>query len=169
MRFNPYDDVMVKALTTTSVAISSFTGSTAVTSDAIDTAQVFPAESILLHIRTELDTGGGSASTLAWALQESVDGSTNWTAARDNAGVAIGATVNNHTVASDIYARIEGINLTPALLATNPQGGRARYLRVVITPAGTGVSSPTFLAYAEFIGVPASGQSLPVRTAVSNT
>ena len=160
---------MVKSLTTTSVAISSFTGSTAVTSDSIDTALVFPAESILLHIRTELDTGGGSASTLTWALQESVDGSTDWEAALDNTGAAIGATVNNHVVASDIYARIEGINLAATDVDTNPGGGRMRYLRVVITPAGTGVSSPTFLAYAEFIGVPASGQSLPVRTTVSNT
>lgn len=169
MRFNPYDDVMVKSLTTSSVAIRSFTGSTAVTSDSVDTALVFPAESILLHVRTEVDTGGGSASTLVIALQESVDGSTDWEAALDNTGTAIGATINTHVTAQDLYYRIEGINLAATDVDTNPSGGRMRYLRTVLTPAGTGASSPTFLAYAEFIGVPASGQQLPVRTAVSNT
>jgi hypothetical protein len=157
MRFNPYDDVMQQGITTSSVAIQSFTGSSAVDSDSVDTAQVFPAESIMVHVRAEIASGSPSAATLAWALQESSDNST-WTAANDNTGTAIGATLNVHTTAQDSYARIEGINLN-----------RKRYLRVVFTPAFTSGSSPAILGYAEFIGAPGSGQPLPVRTTVSNT
>jgi len=165
MRLNAYDTVLQKSAAASSVAISSFTGSSAVTSDAFDTLGY---ESLMLHIRTEIDSGGGSASTLAWKIQESADGSTNWADAEDNTGTVIGATVNTHVVAQEIYARIEGVGLynsaTAALF-----GGRKRYLRTVLTPAGTGASSPTFLAYAEFIGIPGNGIQLPVRTTVSNT
>ena len=166
MRFNPYDNVLQTSATATNVAISSFTGSSAVTSDKFDTLGI---ESLMLHIRTEVDTGGGSASTLAWKIQESDDGSTNWADAKDNTGTVIGATVNNHVVASEIYARIEGIGLQSTGTAPAVPGGRKRYLRTVITPAGTGSSSPTFLAYAEFIGSPGNGIQLPVRTTTSNT
>jgi hypothetical protein len=169
MRFNPYDDVLHKSIAASSVAIQSLTGSSEVDSDSVDTAQSFIAESILLHIRAEIASGSPSAATLTWALQESVDGSTDWEAALDNTGTAISGTVNVKTVAQDIYARVEGINLAASDTDTNPSGGRMRYLRVALTPAFTGGSSPAILAYAEFIGVPGNGQQLPVRTAVSNT
>ena len=85
-------------------------------------------------------------------------------------GTVIGATVNTHVVAQDIYARIEGIMLqAPGDADATVPGGRQRYLRVVLTPAGTGASSPTFLTYAQFIGTPGNGTPLPVRTATSNT
>jgi hypothetical protein len=106
---------------------------------------------------------------LTWALQESVDGSTDWEAALDNSGTTIGGTVNAKTVATDTYARVEGINLAASDTDVNPSGGRMRYLRVALTPTFTGGSSPAILAYAEFIGVPGNGQLFPVRTVVSNT
>jgi hypothetical protein len=169
MRFNPYDDVMHKSIAASSVAIQSLTGSTEVDSDSVDTAQSFIAESIMVHVRAEIASGSPSAATVAWQLQESVDGSTDWEAALDNTGTAIGATLNVKTVAVDSYARIEGINLAASDTDVNPSGGRMRYLRVALTPAFTGGSSPAILAYAEFIGTPGSGQMRPVRSAVSNT
>ena len=50
-----------------------------------------------------------------------------------------------------------------------PYGGRKRYLRIVLTPAFTGGTSPAILTYAEFIGSPGNGLQLPVRATVSNT
>lgn len=161
---------MVKPVTTSSVAIQSFTGSSAVDSDSVDTvldASVGGAESLMIHVRAEIASGSPSAATLAWALQESSDNST-WAAANDNTGTAIGATLNVHTTAQDSYARIEGINLNNGA-SSGAQGGRKRYLRVVFTPAFTSGSSPAILGYAEFIGVPGNGAQLPVRTTVSNT
>jgi hypothetical protein len=171
MRQNPYDDTLHQSITTSSVAIQSFSGSSAVDSDSIDTAQSFIAESILFHLRTEIASGSPSAATLAWALQESNDnGSTDaWAAANDNTGTAIGGTVTVKTVAQDIYARIEGINLQNTSLSAAPKGGRKRYLRIVFTPSFTSGTSPAVSGYAEFIGAPGSGQPLPVRSAVSNT
>jgi hypothetical protein len=171
MRFNSYDNVMVQPITTSSVAIQSFTGSSAVDSDSVDTAQgalMGGAESIMVHVRAEIASGSPSAATLAWALQESSDNST-WVAANDNTGTAIGATLNVHTVAQDSYARIEGINLQNTSLTAAPYGGRRRYLRVVFTPAFTSGSSPAILGAAEFIGSPGNGVALPVRSTVSNT
>jgi hypothetical protein len=172
MRFNPYDDSMVQPITTSSVAIQSFTGSSAVDSDSVDTALgtlMGGAESIMIHVRAEIASGSPSAATLAWALQESTTGSSGWVAANDNTGTAIGATLNVHTAAVDSYARIEGINLQNTNLTAAPYGGRQRYLRVVFTPSFTSGSSPAILGYAELIGAPGNGVALPVRTVVSNT
>lgn len=159
---------MVQSSTVSSVAIQSLTGSSAVNGDSIDTATGFIAESIMIHVRAEIASGSPSAATVAWALQESSDNST-WAAANDNTGTAIGATLNVHTTAQDSYARVEGINLYNSNLSAAPYGGRKRYLRIVLTPAFTSGTSPAILAVAEFIGSPANGQPLPVRTAVSNT
>jgi hypothetical protein len=167
MRLNAYDNVLVQPSTVSSVAIQSLTGSSAVNGDSIDTAQSFIAESILIHVRGEIASGSPSAATVAWALQESSDNST-WAAANDNTGTAIGATLNVHTTAQDSYARVEGINLNNGA-SSGAQGGRKRYLRIVLTPAFTSGTSPAISAVAEFIGSPGNGQPLPVRTAVSNT
>ena len=171
MRFNPYDDVQQKDITVSSVSINSYTGSSAVDSDSVDTikdASVGGAESLMLHVRAEIASGSPTAATLAWALQESSDNST-WTAAVDNTGTAIGATVNVHTTAQISEARIEGINLYNTSASAAPYGGRKRYLRVVFTPAFTSGSSPAILAYAQFIGAPGTGSQMPVRATVSNT
>lgn len=166
MRFDPYDDVIVKPSTVTSVAIQSLTGSSAVDGDAYDTS--IGIESLLVHVRAEIASGSPSAASVAWALQESPDNNSDWVAANDNTGAAIGGTLNVHTVAQDAYARVEGIMLNNGA-ATGAQGGRQRYLRIVLTPAFTSGTDPAILAYAEYIGAPGNGMQLPVRTAVSNT
>jgi hypothetical protein len=170
MRFTPYDDVMHANSLVSSVAINKLTGSSEVDGTGIDTALVFPAESIMVHVRAEIASGTPDAATVAWALQESNDnGSTDsWTAANDNTGTAIGGTLNVHTTAQDAYARIEGINLQNTS-ASAPKGGRKRWLRVALTPAFTNGTSPGILTYVELIGCPGNGQQLPVRTTVSNT
>jgi hypothetical protein len=156
MRLNPYDDVLVTSSTVSSVAIQSLTGSSAVNGDSIDTAVTFDADSIMVHIRTEIASGAPSAATVAWALQESSDNST-FTAANDNTGTAIGSTITTKTVANDIYARVEGIMVN-----------RKRYLRIVLTPAYTSGTSPATLTYAEYIGIPGNSQVNAGR-ATSNT
>ena len=166
MRFNPYDNVLVQPVTASSVAIQSLTGSSAVNQDSYDTS--IGIESIMVRVRAEIASGSPSAATVAWALQESSDNST-WTAALDNTGTAIGATLNVHTVAVDSYARVEGIMLYNASATAAPYGGRKRYLRIVYTPAFTGGSSPAILVSGEYIGSPGSGLQLPVRSTVSNT
>src|SRR5580704_6968272 len=153
MRMNPYDDVQQKDITVSSVAIQSFTGSSAVDSDSVDTikdANVGGAESLMLHVRAEIASGSPSAATLAVALQESSDNST-WAAAVDNTGTAIGATLNVHSAAQIYEARIEGINLFNTAASAAPYGGRKRYLRVVFTPSFTGGTSPAISGYAQFI------------------
>jgi hypothetical protein len=168
MRINPYDDVMHKSVTASSVAIQSFTGSSAVNQDSVDTLQSFIADSIMVHVRAEIASGSPAAATLAWKLQESDDNSA-WADAKDNTGTTIGATLNVLAAAVDSYARVEGIGLQPTGTAPTVPGGRKRYLRIVLTPAFTSGTSPAILAYAELIGSPANGQPYPVRTAVSNT
>ncbi|HLH93539.1 MAG TPA: hypothetical protein VKW08_00330 [Xanthobacteraceae bacterium] len=156
MRFNPYDDVLHQSVTASSIAVQSINGSSAVNQDSIDTAQVFDADSIMVHVRTEIASGSPTAASIAVALQESSDNST-WTGANDNTGTAIGATINTKTVAQDTYLRIEGVMVN-----------RKRYLRLVYTPTYTGGTSPATLVYGEFIGVPGDGQVNQGR-AVSNT
>jgi hypothetical protein len=157
MRFNPYDDVMHSSVGASSVAIQSIAGSSAVNQDSIDTAVTFDADSIMVHVRTEIATGSPTAAQIAWKLQESSDNST-WADANDNTGTVIGATLNTKTVAQESYVRVEGIMLN-----------RKRYLRVVYTPTYTSGTSPATLVYGEFIGAPGNGTVLPVRTVVSNT
>lgn len=110
----------------------------------------------MVHIRTEIASGAPTTATVAWALQESSDNST-FAAALDNTGTAIGSTINTHTIAQDVYGRVEGVMVN-----------RKRYLRIVLTPAYSGGSSPATLAFAEYIGVPGNGQVNQGR-AVSNT
>ena len=156
MRFNPYDDVLVASSVVSSVAIQSLTGSSAVNGDSIDTAITFDADSLMVHVRTEIASGTPTTATVAWALQESSDNST-FAAALDNTGTAIGSTINAHTVANDVYARVEGLMVN-----------RKRYLRIVLTPAYTSGTSPATLAFAEYIGTPGNAQVNAGRAA-SNT
>jgi hypothetical protein len=156
MRFNPYDDVLHQSVTASSVAIQSISGSSAVNQDSVDTAQVFDADSAMVHVRTEIASGSPTAASIAWKLQESSDNST-WADATDNTGTVIGATLNTKTTAQDSYARVEGVMLN-----------RKRYLRLVLTPTYTGGTSPATLVYAELIGAPGNGQVSAGR-GVSNT
>jgi hypothetical protein len=169
MRLNVYDNVFHANSTVSSVAINSLTGSSAVKGAGIDTQVANPLENIMVHIRAEIASGTPDASTVAWKLQESVDDvDGDYADAKDNANNTIGATLDVHTAAKDAYARVEGIGLYNGASAT-PYGGRKRWLRIVLTPAFTNGSSPAILAYVEFIGSPASGMPLPVRTTTSNT
>ena len=163
---------MHKDITVSSVAIGSYTGSSAVDSDSVDTVQdanIGGAESLMIHVRAEIASGSPSAATLAWALYECDTSGGSYIAAVDNTGTAIGGTLNVHTVAQDAYARIEGINLFNDNASAAPYGGRKRYLKVYFTPTFTGGSSPAILGYAELIGAPGNGAALPVRTVTSNT
>jgi hypothetical protein len=166
MRFNPYDDVYTKQSTVSSVGILSLTGSSAQTGDSFDTS--VGLESLMVRVRAEIASGSPSAASVAWALQESSDNST-WAAAVDNTGTAIGATLNVLSAAQVSEARVEGIMLYNSNASAAPYGGRKRYLRIVLTPAFTGGTSPAILADAMFIGAPGTGMQLPVRTTVSNT
>lgn len=159
--------MLVKS-TTSSVQILSLTGSSAVKGAGIDTAVANPMEAAMIHVRTEIASGSPDAATVAWKLQTSVDDvDGNYADAVDNTGTVIGATLTTKLVANDAYARIEGLNLYGG--SASPHGGQKRWIRVVLTPAYTGGSSPATLTFAEIVGVPASGQQYPVRTTVSNT
>src|SRR5690348_13301530 len=160
MRFNPYDDVYQKSSTVSSVAIQSLTGSSPVNGDSVDTV-LAGVESLMVHVRAEIASGSPTTSTVAWKLQESSDNST-WADAPDNTGTTIGATLNVKTVAADSYARVEGINLYNTSASAAPYGGRKRYLRIVLTPAFSGGTSPAILAMGQFIGVLGNGAQLPV-------
>jgi hypothetical protein len=150
MRFSAYDDVH----NVTSIVPQSVSGSSAVDGVSVDTSGYDNAK---LHVYAVLASGTPSAASLVVTLQESADGSTNWSNALDNTGTVIGFTLNTHSADGVNAARIEGLNLN-----------RKRYLRAVITPTFTGGSSPASVSYAEIIFGGAAGQ-LPVTTTVSNT
>jgi hypothetical protein len=171
MRNNPYDDTLIQSSTVSSVGIQSLTGASAVNGDGIDTALVFDVDTAMLRLRAEIASGSPSAATIAWKIQESNDNGSSdaYADATDNTGTVIGGTVNVKTAATDTYARIEGIMLRNNSASAAPYGGRKRWLRVVLTPAFTGGSTPAILAFAELIGAPGPGAVLPVRTATSNT
>jgi hypothetical protein len=169
MRFNPYDDVFQALSTNSSVGIQSFTGSSLVKNSGIDFQVANPVESLMIHIRAEIASGSPDAATLAWKLQESVDDvDGDYADAKDNTGATIGGTLDVHTAAKEVYARVEGPGLYNGASAA-PFGGRKRWLRLCFTPTFTSGSSPAILAYGSFIGAPGSGMILPVRTTVSNT
>jgi hypothetical protein len=89
MRFNVYD--FLKIFGGTSVSPQSFTGSSAVNGNPLDTQG---AESAAIYAFGSAASGSPSAATLAVALQESATGTGSWTAALDNTGAAIGFTLN---------------------------------------------------------------------------
>jgi hypothetical protein len=151
MRFNIYDNT--KVVGSTSLAAQSFTGSAAVNGSKVDTLNL---ETAAIYANGAQASGSPSAAAIAVTLQESADGSTNWSNALDNTGTVIGFTLNCLSAAAENIARIEGLNLN-----------RKRYLRAVITPAFTGGSSPAILGFAQIIM--GNDQQVPVATVTSNT
>jgi hypothetical protein len=150
MRFNAYDDVHQVS----SIIPQSLTGSSAVDGVSVDTQGYDNAK---LHVYAAEASGSPSAASVVVTLQESADGSTNWANANDNTGTVIGFTLSGLQAAAGVNAaRVEGLNLN-----------RKRFLRVVVTPAFTGGTSPAILAYGELIF--GGAQELPVTTTVSNT
>jgi len=88
MRKNPYDDV--KIVGGTSIAPQSFTGSSAVNGDVLDT---LGADNAALYAFAAAPTGSPTAAALAVTLQESLTGNSGWTNALDNTGATIGFTL----------------------------------------------------------------------------
>lgn len=151
MRHNPYDDV--KFIGGTSLPAQSFTGSSAVDGSKVDTQG---ADNAAIYANGAEASGSPSAATLVVTLQESADGSTNWSNALDNTSTVVGFTLNCESAAAENIARIEGLNLN-----------RKRYLRAVITPAFTGGSAPAILGFAQILL--GNNQQDPVDSSVSNT
>ena len=147
-----YDAISFVAALFSSAAVTSLAGSTAVTSAYVDTKGYNSAVLV----------GHGDAAatnttfTAAYTLTECATSGGSYTAANDNTGTQIGFTLNLHTAAADNVARIEGLNVN-----------RLRYLKVTITPATTGGTSPTANALA-YIAL-GRAYELPANTAVSNT
>lgn len=149
MRFNVYDDV--KVLAGTSVDPVSLATTVAATGNKVDT---LGGETAAVYVRAAAATGSPATASLVVTLQESADGSTNWSNALDNSGAVIGFTLDAHAAAAENIARIEGLNLN-----------RKRYLRAVITPnisAGGAVVATALI----IIG---NDQQLPVDSNASNT
>ncbi len=152
MRKNVFDDV--KILSGCSLdPQSNNTSGVAVNGNKVDTQG---GDNAALYVRGAAATGSPATFTLACKLQESADGSTNWSDALDNTGTAIGFTLDVHAAAAENVARIEGLNLN-----------RKRYLRAVVTPTITGGSSPATVFVASIIIGNAS--PLAVDTNTSNT
>jgi hypothetical protein len=151
MRFSAYDDIHQVS----SIIPQSVSGSSAVDGASVDTEGYDNAK---LHVYAAEASGSPSAASLAVTLQESADGSTNWSNALDNTGTVIGFTLSALQSAAAVNAaRIEGLNLN-----------RKRYLRVVVTPSFTGGTSPAVLAFGEIV-FGGGAQQLPVTTTASNT
>lgn len=149
-----YDNVAWVFALFTSAAIASLTGTTAVTSAAIDTKGYNTA---MLIGHADAATNSPSAATVAYTLTESDASGSGFVAANDNTGTALGFTLTNTSAATDNACRIEGLG----------DLNRKRYLKVVMTPAFTGGSSPASSAFA--VIVLGRGYNDPVNTAVSNT
>jgi len=150
MRISAYDDIRQA----TSIVPQSLTGSSAVNGVSVDTLGYDNAK---IHAYAAQASGSPTTGAVVVKLQESADGSTNWADALDNTGTVIGFTLSAlQTAAAFGAARVEGLNLN-----------RKRYLRVVVTPAFSGGSSPAILAYGELV-FSGAGQ-LPVTSVASNT
>jgi len=150
MRQNIYDDV--KVLKGMSVAPASTVAGTT-NGSKVDT---LGADNAAVYAYGGLSSSNPSAATLAVTVQESADGSTNWSNALDNTGTVIGFTLNCQAALAENSARIEGLNLN-----------RKRYLRAVVIAAFTGGTTPAIVGFAQIIL--GNNSPLPVNTTVSNT
>ncbi len=149
-----YDAVSQITALFTGVGIQSLTGSTVVTSAAIDTKGF---NSALIRVIAELTTSNPSVATVALTVTESATSGGSYAPANDNTGTAIGFTLDVHAARADNSCRLEGLN----------GENRKRFLKVVLTPAFTGGSSPAISCVAEVIL--AHAFNLPANTATSNT
>lgn len=149
-----YDNVAFSSALVSTVGINSLTGSTALTSAAIDTKGYNTA---VLRVIAEAASGSPSAATVAATVTESDTSGGTYTAANDNTGTAIGFTLDVHAARAEGLARLEG------LMTTN----RKRFLKVVLTPAFTGGTTPAINAFSEV--VLGRAFTVPTNTATSNT
>lgn len=151
MRANVYDDVqLLKGGSISPVSISA-NGET--DGASVDT---LGGDNAAIYAKAAAASGSPSGASFVVKVQESADGSTNWTDALDNTGAVIGFTLDAHAAAAENVARIEGLGLN-----------RQRYLRAVVTATLTGGSSPAAGFFAAIIIGNAAER--PVDTATSNT
>ena len=149
-----YDAVAYVAALFTGAAVANLSGTTAVTSAAIDT-KGYNTAMLVGHADTAANSP--STATVAYTITESDASGSGFVAANDNTGVALGFTLTNTAAVADGSCRIEGLG----------DLNRKRYLKVVMTPAFTGGSSPTTNAIAYILL--GRAYSEPVNTGVSNT
>ena len=149
-----YDAIAYVVALFSSAAVAALSGTTAQTSAYIDTKGY---NSAMLVGHADAATGSPSAATAAFTLTESDASGSGFAAANDNTGTQIGFTLTNTSAAADGAARIEGLG----------DLNRKRYLKVVITPAFTGGTSPATNAIAYILL--GRAYELPANTAVSNT
>jgi len=163
MRATVYDDVQI--LKGASIDPVSLATTVAATGNSVDTLD---GDNAAIYVRAAAASGSPATAALVVTLQESADGSTNWSNALDNTGVVIGFTLDAHAAAAEGLARIEGLNLN-----------RKRYLRAVITPnisaggavvamANIIIGNPQELPTNASVTVTINGNSVVVP-AVSNT
>ncbi len=150
MKFNVYDNT--KLVGGTSAAPQSLTAGT-LNGSKVDTMGY---DNAAVYGYGAQASGSPSAASLQVKVQESADGSTNWSDALDNTGVVIGFTLNCQAAAAENLARIEGLGLN-----------RKRYLRAVIIASFTGGSSPAIVGFGQIV-MGNAGQR-PTDTNVSNT
>lgn len=144
-----YDNVAI----TQSLAPQSVAGSSAVNGLAVDTKGFVTA---MLSAYAGVTSSNPSVATMTYKIQESATSGGTYTDALDNTGTVIGGVATVNAAAASVVARIEGLGLN-----------RKRFLRIVVTPAFTGGTSPASLLDGQII----LGRAfqLPTTTAVSNT
>ena len=147
--FNTYDNIFQG----TSVASSTLTGSTPVTGAAVDTELL---DNGMIHVRAEQTTSNPSVATATVTVTECATSGGTYTAANDNTGNPISLALDVHAAAADGFIRLEGLGLN-----------RKRFIKIVVTPAFTGGTSPAIVVYGEILASPRSAR--PIRTTVSNT
>jgi len=144
-----YDNVSLAQ----SLIPQSVTGASAVNGTAVDTKGFNTA---MLSAYAGLTSSNPSVANMVYKLQESDTSGGTYTDALDNTGTVIGGTIAVNAAAGSLVRRIEGLGLN-----------RKRFLRVVITPAFTGGTSPAVLLDGQI--VLGRAYQLPTNTGVSNT
>ena len=115
MRFNVYD-FTCKVIKGTSVPPSEQTAG-ATNGSKVDT---LGSDNAAVYAYGGQTSSNPSVATLAVKVQESADGSTNWSDALDNTGSVIGFTLDCQAAAAENMARIEGLGPKPE---AEPTGG----------------------------------------------
>jgi len=147
-----YDNVKLTGVT--SISPQSVTGSSAVNGTVIDTKGYSSGALVAYAVKS---TSNPSAATLAVKLQEgTLANGGDMADALDNTGTVIGFTLNAVAADAENAARIEGLGLN-----------RKRYLRIVVTPAYTGGTSPSMVSAADILL--GRGYVRPTQTTTSNT
>jgi hypothetical protein len=135
MRFNVYDNL--KAVGGASVLPQSFTGSTAVNGNPVNT---IGAETAAIYAFAAAPSGAPTAAALVVTLQESITGNSAWTNALDNTGTVIGFTLTLPLTTT--ATTVSGSNI---LSAISSQTGMyvGQYVTGTGIPAGSVITALT--------------------------